>query len=711
MKHKLFYGFIASLLLSLSSYSAPPRITDAELKMFEKRYGYSVQKVENRMNQIARSYFNKILHYHSKFEDTVSIEIETFKFKSSDSKLELFSLALDSLNKNETSHKIRSSNYHFDTEITAHLLDFYDLNKEKNVLPKNFVDTENKEHLKNKFFYFKQNLSFFNLILHPTSKLIENPIHEHVIYSLFFWDYYHSNEIEKVSQIYSEFVHKLTPYQEYGLEYLIDHLIKNPNYPKIYQMLSKYGVKSLIEEKLNKELPPILGEEVFPSLMKEGEEGLFLDLKKGLQKNGLINLFTPYIGKRLEEIPHYLFENNDKQAIYLMQKLLFNFSHIPQVELETRETIMDYERNHYIVWHRTQNPEVAEKVNRGEIISSIGTQSALGGGAGWGKGVYAGLSPNLFHYGPFMVKKILNPKVILGKDFDIFLGQGDGYIIVVKNKDAFLQTSEGESGFDRFALPFGSEPVENYFYWVFENYAHLSKKQRSQFIKNFIRSIPTNRSIDAISIFIMSQIFADDLTEPLYHKLQTSLENPNMLKRATHLSALDPSHFWFYMLLLIETSIERKKGHNIPKNFANLTSDSLVAKLLESPPLKSILKYYPVFEHPSFVYSLQRNGYATFEFLIRRLNKFSLHPEIFQLKDFQKEIGFTVKELIRTLADENNHLNRQVIDPENSNNEVTKLEVYKKDIQDQLQKEVIKKHNKLHTVLKDFYDKVCAFSP
>ncbi len=192
---------------------------------------------------------------------------------------------------------------------------------------------------------------------------------------------------------------------ESQLSQIVRHTAKPSEF---YQMVKKMGLDRFSDGTI---LPPPLKETPhFPSLMRvdHGQSLGQLTLKEGelVQKNGLKNPFLPYIGKALKDLPTHL--------------------------------IQQYFPHGFLTYHRTKNEHWKKSLLAGEIFVSLGKSSALGGAASWGEGVYLSLDPALLHYGNHLITIPLDPNAILGKDVDLFAGQTDGIVAIVKKQNVAL---------------------------------------------------------------------------------------------------------------------------------------------------------------------------------------------------------------------------------------------------------------------------------
>jgi hypothetical protein len=122
-----------------------------------------------------------------------------------------------------------------------------------------------------------------------------------------------------------------------------------------------------------------------------------------VQKNGVVNPFLKYQGRRLSEIP---------PEVWAAAKVSPDLS----------------------VFHRTRAASSAAAVASGHgFISLGGERSLIGGAASWGEGLYLSASPTLQdYYGPYLVMAKLHPDWVVGTNVDIFVGAQDEAIFVMK---------------------------------------------------------------------------------------------------------------------------------------------------------------------------------------------------------------------------------------------------------------------------------------
>ncbi len=138
------------------------------------------------------------------------------------------------------------------------------------------------------------------------------------------------------------------------------------------------------------------------------------------------------------------------------------------------------------VVHRTSSRAGSDAALAMNFYPSMGQGTLMGGHATWGEGVYAGVSLDLFHYGPFALIFHLNPAAIIGRDIDIFVGKLDGLIVVIKTKSAILRTQTLAS---IYAQPKDSEPALNHLKWFCELKEDLSVQQQIDFVYGVLQKI------------------------------------------------------------------------------------------------------------------------------------------------------------------------------------------------------------------------------
>ncbi len=285
-------------------------------------------------------------------------------------------------------------------------------------------------------------------------------------------------EVTRENLSWREDIEWLQDYEVSAMEMAGDFralLRRSPNYQVVRQILSNTGRLEVFEEILGGTLPEQVSEARLATAMSDkGPQPTFKNLATGEQLNGLHNPFALFLGKKISEIPLTTIQ----AQLPTINESLPTALRVPNI-VELR------------VYHRTDSPEQARQIAQGQALVSMGRESAIGGSAVWGKGTYLGFSDQLYQYGPFVVELKLNPNAIIGKDLDIFVGQGDGYIAVAKNSNAFVP----QSGrlLNMVNPPPWTEPAKNHLLWLAQQIANMKKEQRQQYWARFFEAFSPER--------------------------------------------------------------------------------------------------------------------------------------------------------------------------------------------------------------------------